>query len=165
MRATPGDVDLKQKIPVEKEEELVEFDSMENGVHKTMNKEGGLPFTPTNDGCRDRKGNEKSNLTIDSVAEPLDDVKENHSCKSDESRNQPKETAFDWLVLACAFGSNVIFGMDFNCFSVFYPSLVEYFEATTAQVAWVASIQTFVGSVLSRPARQTGVQYYKQMRK
>jgi len=159
MRATPGDVDLKQKLPVEAEEELMKFDGRGNGVQqRTKNKEGVPSVTPTNNGCRDRRGKEKSDLHVDLLAEPLNGGKENHSGKFEESRNQPKETAFDWLVLACAFGSNVIFGMDFNCFSVFYPSLVEYFQATTAQVGWVLSIQTFIGSILCKycqPGRQT----------
>lgn len=145
-RATSDNVELEQELPVEAEEEVTKFDRMENGAQKTKDEEGDSPATPTINGCRDRKGKEKSDLNSDPAAE-LNSVNGNHSGKSVESRNQPKETAFDWLVLLCSFGSNVIFGMDFNSFSVFYPALVEYFDATTAQVGWCFSIEAFISSV------------------
>lgn len=154
--ATPGgDVELEEELPVETEAEVTKSEGRgENGVQKIKYEEEGNSSvsTPTLNGvCRDRKGNEKSDLQIDPAAPAESNgVKGNRSGKSGESRNEPKETAFDWLVLLCSFGSNVIFGMDFNSFSVFYPELVEYFGATTAQVGWCLSIAAFVGSVLCK---------------
>ena len=59
-----------------------------------------------------------------------------------------KESLAAWGVVACVFLSNFISAIDFTGFGVFYPYLVEHFEATTAAVGWCYSINGFFQAVV-----------------
>jgi hypothetical protein len=61
-----------------------------------------------------------------------------------------KESLANWGVLACVFLSNFIAAIDLTGFGVFYPFLVEHFDATTAAVGWCSSINGFFQSVVGK---------------
>ena len=61
-----------------------------------------------------------------------------------------KESLADWGVVACVFLSNCISTIDFTGIGVFYPYLVEHFDATTAAVGWCSSISGFSQAVVGK---------------
>ena len=61
-----------------------------------------------------------------------------------------KESLADWFVVACVFLSNVIASIDYTGFGVFYPYLVQHFDATTAAVGWCSSISGFSQAVTGK---------------
>lgn len=114
----------------------------------------GGPVTPMPEinGFKNRTLENPEKKNEPEVEEVADDVIKTTAAETegkdrDEKTAQAKESAFDWIVLVSAFGSNVSFGMDFYSFSVFYPCLMEYFQATAAQVGWCLSIEALVTSI------------------
>src|SRR6218665_820695 len=91
-------------------------------------------------------------------------VKENSSTQHNESQlnaspqNQEarqeidvgKESLADWGVVVCVFLSNLISAIDYNGFGVFFPYLVQHFDATTAAVGWCSSISGFFQAVVGK---------------
>src|SRR5688572_545442 len=61
-----------------------------------------------------------------------------------------KESLADWGVVVCVFLSNFITALDINGIGVFYPFLVEHFEATTAAVGWCSSINGFFQAAVGK---------------
>lgn len=61
-----------------------------------------------------------------------------------------KESLADWGVVACVLLNNLITGIDVTGFGVFYPYLVEHFEATTAAVGWCSSIAGFFQAAVGK---------------
>ena len=77
----------------------------------------------------------------------------NESPQQQEAREEnveAKESLADWGVVVCVFLSNLIAAIDFTGFGVFYPFLVEHFDATTAAVGWCSSINGFFQSVVGK---------------
>lgn len=156
MRLAPSDDDIELTTPTdvdtqdEKMQTLrdVDIDNERNGI--TTNITSVPPVQETNDLKIRISENPETNdgsETPEEANEGADAIGNSHK-DSGDSVTQEKESAFDWMVLLCAFGSNLTFGMDFTSFSVFYPCLMEYFQATSAQVGWCLSIETFVTAIL-----------------
>ena len=61
-----------------------------------------------------------------------------------------KESLADWGLVACVFISNVISASDFTGFGVFYPYLVEQFDASTAAVGWCSSANGVFQAVVGK---------------
>lgn len=77
----------------------------------------------------------------------------NDSPQQQKTRNvdvEPKESLADWGVVVCVFFSNFIAAIDMSGFGVFYPYLVEHFNATTAAVGWCSSITGFFQAVVGK---------------
>lgn len=77
----------------------------------------------------------------------------NDSQQQQKTRNvdvEPKESLADWGVVVCVFFSNFIAAIDMSGFGVFYPYLVEHFNATTAAVGWCSSITGFFQAVVGK---------------
>src|SRR6218665_657074 len=77
----------------------------------------------------------------------------NASSQQQKVRNvdvDTKESLADWGLVACVFLSNLIAAIDITGFGVFYPYLVEQFDASTAAVGWCSSANGVFQAVLGK---------------
>ena len=61
-----------------------------------------------------------------------------------------KESLADWGLVTCIFISNLISALDVTGFGVFYPYLMEHFDASTAAVGWCSSANGVFQAVVGK---------------
>lgn len=152
-RPSPIDSEMSEQLPPDREGKTRnEVEGMKGERNCPATNGGSVTSMPEINGFKNRTLENPEKKSKPEVQKVTDDViktaEETVETDPDERTDpQAKESAFDWIVLVSTFGSNVSFGMDFYSFSVFYPCLMEYFEATAAQVGWCLSIEALVTSI------------------
>lgn len=101
-----------------------------------LQREGGR--TTMNMHTSSREHSECESRLSDSLQQP----------EAKEQKAVATESLADWGLVVCVAFSNMFNALDMTGFGVFYPYLVDHFEATTAAVGWCSSINGFFQSAV-----------------
>jgi hypothetical protein len=82
--------------------------------------------------------------------ERQDTKAEDNNTTNDDVTIRAADGGWSWVVMVAGFFNCVLLGFLFSSFSVFYVSLVDYFDSDHGETGWVGSLYAFTGNFLGQ---------------